>query len=342
MDELLSTVLRRLPEDRTALLEAIRNDATRSALLESAARHATLGIVWEASGGNLGPDTERFRRAVRLQQWAAESVDRVTAEVVSALVAADVHSVVLKGPSLGRRLYGSRDARRTSDVDLLVAPPQLAKATGVLERLGFHRPPTAGGGRGRHHASVFMRDGEPTVDLHDCLSLSFGVPLAAGEFLSRSRPDPSDPRGEVRILEAHDEFLHLCVHAAAHRFEQLSWLFDLKLYAARSDISLARVRKDAGRRGLSAAVEVALALANRRLGKPTSWLAPGVRRLRGRLAVELASRPSFAAPWAHKARSLLLTTLMADDLRRGSRHVWASVHRFSSQRQGRIFAGSRA
>ncbi|HEV2813820.1 MAG TPA: nucleotidyltransferase family protein, partial [Solirubrobacteraceae bacterium] len=94
-------------------------------------------------------------------------IDLVSAEVLRAFGDAGVESILLKGPTLRRELYGDRP-RPYSDTDLLVAPAGLDRAGAVLTALGFslavdHR---------RHavvepHAQEWTRD-EPirVVDLH--------------------------------------------------------------------------------------------------------------------------------------------------------------------------------
>ena len=96
--------------------------------------------------------------------------------LIEALRAADVRPILLKGPPLVRWLYG-RDARSSSDVDLLVAPAQLGAAEDTLAGLGFAPllPGRIPGDRPKH-AQAWERAGSPiTADLHHNL-VGVGTP----------------------------------------------------------------------------------------------------------------------------------------------------------------------
>jgi hypothetical protein len=71
-------------------------------------------------------------RALRLTAHALAR-DVATAEVVEALRAAGVRSIVLKGPSIARWLYADGQPRPYGDTDLLVSPADLD--IGNLENL---------------------------------------------------------------------------------------------------------------------------------------------------------------------------------------------------------------
>src|SRR5215211_7652465 len=67
------------------------------------------------------------------------AVDAVTAEVVAALRAEHVRSIVLKGPAISRWLYReeTRDPRTYDDLDLLIPPESAERSAATLTRLGF-------------------------------------------------------------------------------------------------------------------------------------------------------------------------------------------------------------
>src|ERR687893_43534 len=67
------------------------------------------------------------------------AVDAVSAEVLDALRAAHVPTILLKGPSVAEWLYHQGPGRSYLDTDVLVAPPALADAERVLAELGFQQ-----------------------------------------------------------------------------------------------------------------------------------------------------------------------------------------------------------
>ena len=65
-------------------------------------------------------------------------LDRAAVAVLDSFEGAGVRSLLLKGPVLARLLYGSEEAHRDYfDIDLLVGPPDLAKAREALAGLGY-------------------------------------------------------------------------------------------------------------------------------------------------------------------------------------------------------------
>lgn len=110
---------------------------------------------------------QRFRTAA-----AVLVVDVVAAEVVTALDAAGIPSLLLKGPAVAAWLYGPSEVRPYVDIDLLVPVDRRADAEGVLDRLGFRylfegvRPVEE-----KLHARTWVRGDEPTVDLHTTLNV---------------------------------------------------------------------------------------------------------------------------------------------------------------------------
>lgn len=146
-------------------------------------------------------------------------VDVATAEVVSALRRAGVQSVLLRGPSIARLLYGDGALRSYVDADLLVSPQDSALAGRVLTGLGFaplagdedvagHRPP---------HAHEWERDRDRAqVDLHRTVAGAGVSPADVWAALSRETEPMHVGGREVDVLSAHAQALVLTLHSAHH------------------------------------------------------------------------------------------------------------------------------
>jgi Uncharacterised nucleotidyltransferase len=66
-------------------------------------------------------------------------IDCLAAEVVDALRAEAIESIVVKGPAIVHWLYDELDGRGYADADVLVPPDKVQAAEGVLARRGFRR-----------------------------------------------------------------------------------------------------------------------------------------------------------------------------------------------------------
>jgi hypothetical protein len=99
------------------------------------------------------------------------ALDLATGEVTSALQAAGIDCLLLKGPAMARRLYPDAAAcRNYGDIDLLVAPRHYEAAGRVLAALGFtdRSPSIRASEAARLPARAWRRDGAAhvTIDLH--------------------------------------------------------------------------------------------------------------------------------------------------------------------------------
>jgi hypothetical protein len=100
-------------------------------------------------------------------------IDAATAEVVAALRARNVPSVLLRGPAIARRLFRAGEVRPYLDLDLLVSPDRQRDAAEVLAGLGFARIATDDDLAGQRplHASEWRRASDRvSVDLHRTVS----------------------------------------------------------------------------------------------------------------------------------------------------------------------------
>lgn len=151
------------------------------------------------------------------------------------LSAANVTVVALKGPLLAERLYPEGALRPSIDLDLLVAEHDLERAVRALEKAGWSADssPTAAYSRRHHHHLQLRHEGQPPLELHFRARVGFGTVMPAADLIGRSRGVESAHGRGLRILEPEDEFVYLAVHAAAHGYVRLLWLYDLKLHCRR-------------------------------------------------------------------------------------------------------------
>lgn len=151
-------------------------------------------------------------------------VDRVTAEVSSALEAADVPSILVKGPAIATWLYRGDESRLYGDTDLLIRARDWKRAIATLEGLGFEDDlgPLA-------HPRMESRAGYPwsraadeaSVDLH-CTLFGIGAdPEAVWAAFSESTHGQTIGGVEVRMPSYPARLLHISLHAVQHGGETL-------------------------------------------------------------------------------------------------------------------------
>jgi len=167
------------------------------------------------------------------------AVDAVTAEVVAALRADGVGSLLLRGPAISTWLYSeeTESPRTYDDLDLLVTPDQEERCAAVLTGLGFYNRSWAfAPGETVEHASEWHRsESRIAVDLHRGL---FGVKtdphtlwreVAAGaERLDVAGDQVDVPSRPARLLI-------VTLHAAHHGISEPKPLRDLAVAIERAD-----------------------------------------------------------------------------------------------------------
>lgn len=158
----------------------------------------------------------------------AMGVDRVTGEVVTAMDAAGIPNILLKGPSVARWLY-PEGGRTYADTDLLVQASDHARAADLLRSLGFaetlsgfhpvERRVIAG------HAVPFVRPRQAdggrggNVDLHRSLPLLPAPPELLWEAFDGMTTSIAVGGSDVRVLDRTGVALQVVVHAVQQGFE---------------------------------------------------------------------------------------------------------------------------
>lgn len=151
--------------------------------------------------------------------------------------------VLLKGAALVNSIYPGLGTRPMGDVDVFVAPEQLAEALAALRELGFEQKTEQADTLG------MVKDSFLTLDLHHRLRIFDGQ--SVGELSLPARPRYLVSR-TVRILAPNATVVHLVAHLEGHRSETgyvLGWLVDLALAlrawgAAISPRELRRLARD--------------------------------------------------------------------------------------------------
>jgi hypothetical protein len=203
-------------------------------LFARAEAHGLSGVIrdaWQKTGRELPPrlGAELEARAVA-RQLDHDAHLALLGKIDAALATAAIPAVVLKGPLFAERYYAHPAARGTSDVDLLVEERRVEDTVAALEPLGFRVADEehAAWSRREHHHILLVHPHALPLELHFRAYRGFGETLPAEPLVARGRPAGEGFRA-LRVLASEDELVYLAVHAAAHRFGRLAWLYDIAL-----------------------------------------------------------------------------------------------------------------
>lgn len=211
--------------------------------------------------------------------------------------------IPLKGPFLAERLYGAAALRASYDLDLLVVKDDLARASAVMQAIGF-----APGTPDDYHCQWFRR--ATTVELHYDVENPLAFNFHLESAWRRARPAEFQ-RQPCLLFAAEDELLYLCLHAVRHRFERLSLIVDLQLAFQKLNGGGDAVPLRPEAAGLGSLLTLGLAMA---------------RRLQPDLAVSI-QLPTSRAQTQHleKVADRLWRRLLAEP---GETADWRALHTF--------------
>ena len=177
--------------DRAARLRQTVDVSTLIGQLQRHRLEALLGGRILALGSSPAPAlVASVRRAADAGRRIAAAQELVTLGVLAALDAAEVRSVPLKGPLLAAALHGDAALRVSTDIDVLVAPEDLAAAVQVVGSLGW--TPRHAWPRARMpllHEEMGRAGTVPGVELH--WRVHFYEREASAAMLRRAVKDPA-------------------------------------------------------------------------------------------------------------------------------------------------------
>jgi hypothetical protein len=324
-DRLIAELLRALPEVPAEVVEAAPQ------LLGRADIHGLGGVFHDALRASGASLAGKLERAIESRTVASEldyhahlaMLDRVDA----ALMAARCPGAVLKGVLLARRLYSRPSARATTDIDLLVDPATLDAAEAAVRSTGYEPlvGPREDWFREHHHHLHFAHPHALPMELHFHAYRGFGRLLPSRPLLDRSVPVEGTSYRCLRVLAPEDELVYLAVHAAAHRFTRLAWLYDCKLLLATMTEEQVAVAAERARAwGYARPLELAALLLVDVLGAPADRLvAVGeLGTLRRALLTRMIAEPGNAV--LRSATRFVYTTALASTPAAAARYATAA------------------
>jgi hypothetical protein len=206
---------------------------------------------------------------------AGALLELTTLRIATALEAADVPNVPLKGPLLARALHGDPGMRSSRDIDVLVARDDFARAVAALEPLGWRREADPED-EPLLHLRLVHRAGLPEIELHwrvHWYESAFGARLIA-----RSQRGPDG----VRRLHPEDDLAALMLYQARDGFAGLRHPSDIAAWWDEHGDSSGRPRLAETTRShprLARALTAAAVLLDRLVGVPAEALVDVPARL---------------------------------------------------------------
>ena len=239
MDDLVAAILRGDPVEWPP--DGGRLEQQR--FLEAAERHGVLPLVahqlhrTNSLARWPGALQESFRQAARHAVVLEEMRRPELEHVLTAMAAANVRLLLMKGAGVAYLHYPSPFLRPRSDTDLLIEKDNVAVVTRVMTELGYRRSTLTSGDLVMPQRPFVKRDRSGVVHAYDfhwkiANPQPFAEALAFGELMKRSIA--------IAVLGAHartlgplDALLLACIHRVAHHRDsgRLLWLYDIHLLA---------------------------------------------------------------------------------------------------------------
>lgn len=279
------------PIDLPVVLDLARDHYVRPQLL------ATMSaLAWEGVSTECKTALEEFRRSHVLRMlYLAEELSRI-AEVFACR---GIAFAAFKGAALAIDLYGDIAHREYADIDLIVAPGQMAAAETALESLGYMSDQGDRAFRRMFRAYqrqyAFTRaDIDATVDLHwDFTAARLPFPLRVEELWSDLKFVTIGARAIPTLSDANVALL-LAGHGTKEGWRSLGWLCDFAAFAhRRPGLDWLALYERARGRGCGDTLLLAYALATELLDMTVpcelAGTLAGNRRV-GRLAAAIAAR----------------------------------------------------
>jgi hypothetical protein len=232
---------------------------------------------------------------------------------------AGIDAVALKGLALIARYYRDPGLRPMADVDLLLHPSDVARATELAARLDWHprQRPTAAFRRVKH-AGPFDHPTGVACDIHWRVFAEAGG--GSDDDLRAAAETVTFQETRLRILSPTDQLLHVCAHAARWgEVPAIRWVADAVLILRDGPIEWQRFLAQTARRRFTLRMRLMLAYLRQALDvaippavfaelarQPVSMLERVEHRVRNREHRLLGELPTYVFNcWRGEPRPLL-------------------------------------
>jgi hypothetical protein len=204
---------------------------------------------------------------------------RQIASTLRQLQDSGIQALVLKGAHLAEAVYPSVGCRPLGDVDILIRPHDVPRASMVLQELGYTNPNVL---KGPILPSTTLNavwwsppdEGQIPIHLHWHLpntSLPYGLATSFDIDRLWSQARTFETAGSKALgLAPHHLLIHLADHALVHRFDRLILLADIRALLEKEgqDLDWGELLSEAGSFRLASSLAMALLLAARYVGAP--------------------------------------------------------------------------
>ena len=246
-------------------------------LLALAERHGLLPLLTHRiktmSAGFLPPELcNHLQERTRAHELFALSLTGELFRLLQRFAAAQIETVVIKGPALSIRCYGDPSRRQYNDLDLIVRTSDMRRATQLMLDLGYlPRIPLQAIANGKIPGEYVFRppDTNLLIEFHTEHTFRYyprRLPLE--KVFARKTSVCIDAR-QVPALALEDELVLICIHAAKHLWERLAWVADVAaLVANNPGLNWQYAQSAAAEVGAERMLRVAALLAARLLAQP--------------------------------------------------------------------------
>jgi len=177
--------------------------------------------------------------ATALSNWLAQNrarnleLAREVLTIVELLETHNVPAIPLKGPVLGKTLFGDLGLRQSGDLDILVPKRHVSSALALFGSLGYQMKESLSAGQDaayrRYYSDFEMWRPDQTImaEVHwDLAPRVMAVRFDINGLWERAQPIPFEDR-HVLSLSSEDYLIFLCVHGSKHMWYRLNWICDI-------------------------------------------------------------------------------------------------------------------
>jgi hypothetical protein len=250
-------------------------------LLRSALRHGTMPLLYhhlKRTCPDLVPRgfMERLHDHFYRNAMRNQALNEELCRVLQLFADHAIPAIPYKGPALALNVYGDLSLRQFNDLDLMIQPRDVERASALVCEHGYERQwqltPAQEAAYRRSDCEHLFTGGAGRVflDLHWAFVRSyFPLKIDYRRFWQRLRPIALGCESETRSFAPEDLLVILCVHAGKDLWERLVWVADVAaLLKAHSNLDWTQIVGAASAIGARRMLWLGLVLARDLLAAP--------------------------------------------------------------------------